>query len=165
MRESNLIDRFWSKVDIQSENDCWNWIAGVDTPGYGGFKYNGKKISSHVMAWILTNGEVPNKLWVLHICDNRLCCNPRHLFLGTQLDNNRDMFKKGRAVNALKLNPELSSCGESCYLAKLTNHQVFEIRNLLDKGISGAEIGRMYGVHKSTISDIKRRKSWKYINQ
>lgn len=88
-------ERFWSKVDVKSESDCWNWKKAIDTPGYGAFKINKKKMNSHRVAWILTHGDIPNGLLVCHKCDNRLCCNPSHLFLGTYTDNNRDMITKG----------------------------------------------------------------------
>lgn len=89
-------ERFWEKVDKSGgEDSCWIWTGAIDTPRYGAFRYNGKKVNSHRMAWRLVNGEIPDGLLVCHKCDNRLCCNPSHMFLGTHLDNNRDMIAKG----------------------------------------------------------------------
>lgn len=88
-------ERFWKKVEIGNEDECWNWVGAIDTPKYGAFKYNGKKVNSHRMAWFLTYGEFP-ELLVLHSCDNRKCCNPKHLFLGTHKDNVQDMISKNR---------------------------------------------------------------------
>jgi hypothetical protein len=94
--------RFWKKVDKEKSNifyngtRCWEWIAGTrgDT-GYGCIKYNGKVIDSHRMSWFITYGYFPSNL-VCHHCDNRLCCNPEHLFTGSYSDNRRDCISKGR---------------------------------------------------------------------
>ena len=160
----SLEERFWSKVNIKSNNECWNWIAGIGTHGYGSFKYNGKNTGSNVMAWILTNGEIKNNLWVLHSCDNKLCCNPNHLFLGTALNNNRDMFSKGRNVVALKTNPKLAARGENVAGAKLKEFQVIEIREKLLKGSSELSIAKEYNVSPPTIRDIKSNRTWKHVN-
>ena len=159
----DICDRFWSKVNILGKDDCWNWTAGIDTPGYGGFKYNGKKINSHVMTWILTNGEVPKGFWILHTCDNKLCCNPNHLFLGTPLDNVRDMIKKGRNVVTLKIHPELAARGEKASSAKLKAFQVIEIREKLKQGFTLAELSREYKVDARLIAGIRDNKYWKSV--
>jgi len=90
-------ERFWSKVDIKEKDDCWNWMAcsrGIS--GYGCIRVGNKVINSHRIAWILSNGKIPEGLWVLHKCkQNRLCCNPNHLYLGTQFNNMRDSIKDG----------------------------------------------------------------------
>jgi hypothetical protein len=88
--------RFWNLVNIRGENDCWEWKASLDTKGYGQFNINGKMNGSHRIAWILTNGEISGNLNVCHHCDNPKCCNPKHLFLGTQADNMLDMMLKKR---------------------------------------------------------------------
>lgn len=95
MRKS-VEERFWSKVKMGEPDECWEWQAYFRGGGYGGFQWLGKPWKSHRVAWILTNGEVPDGLWVLHTCDNPACCNPAHLWLGTRSDNVRDMCAKGR---------------------------------------------------------------------
>lgn len=82
---------------IKSENGCWNWIAATrGKTGYGAFKYKGKTVDSHRVSFLFYNGEIPDGLLVSHTCDNRLCVNPNHLFLGTHKDNYDDMVNKGR---------------------------------------------------------------------
>ena len=88
--------RFWDKVAIAGPDDCWEWQASFHTTGYGQIKYNRKKWKAHRISWILTNGEIPNTLCVLHKCDNPKCVNPNHLFLGTLKENTQDMLKKNR---------------------------------------------------------------------
>jgi len=92
-------ERFWKNV--KKTDSCWLWTARgrCGSLGYGQFwlGYKDGKTTAHRAAWILTFGD-PKDLYVLHKCDNPLCVNPDHLFLGTQQDNVRDCFSKGRGV-------------------------------------------------------------------
>lgn len=86
---------------LDKSGDCWLWTRGVDKDGYGQCQSSrvAKEISvsrSHQMAYIAWVGEIPDGYFVCHKCDNPTCCNPEHLFVGTALDNNRDMINKGR---------------------------------------------------------------------
>lgn len=74
---------------------CWIWMGGT-SHGYGHIKINGKTKKVHRVMWELTNGPIPEGIFVLHTCDIPECANPDHLFLGTHTDNMRDMIKKGR---------------------------------------------------------------------
>ncbi len=79
---------------------CWLWSGPLNTWGYGAFYSNGRTLSAHRAAWETANGPVPDGLFVLHHCDRRMCCNPAHLYLGTQADNMRDKVVRGRYRNA-----------------------------------------------------------------
>jgi HNH endonuclease len=92
-------------LDVRLENGiakstpdaCWEWQRQRNWGGYGRLTLpNQRKILAHRLAWELEFGPIPDGLWVLHRCDNPPCCNPAHLFLGTTLDNTRDMDAKGR---------------------------------------------------------------------
>lgn len=111
--------------------------------GYGHLTYNGKNVRAHRFFYENLIGPIPEDLHVLHKCDNPLCVNPKHLFLGTHQDNVQDMVTKGRH-------------GKS----KLTEDQVQEIRLDVRRSII---IAKEYGVHRSTINRIKSGIRWKHV--
>ena len=152
-----LEERFWEKVDIRSEDECWEWKGSRHWKWkYGHFKLNGKTISSHKVFYEMSKGKIPEGLLVLHKCDNPPCVNPNHLFLGTNDDNMKDMATKGRSAdNQGSKNPK----------AKLTENDVIQIRKLHKEGVSGAELGRLFGVVKETIYDICSGKRWNHIKE
>ena len=95
--------RFWEKVDKKGPTECWVWTgAGVSRlprRNYGLAHKPGTnrgKVRAHRVSWEMHNGPIPDGLNVLHTCDNPPCVNPAHLFVGTQRDNVRDMYAKGR---------------------------------------------------------------------
>src|SRR4051812_23104286 len=97
------LQSFWSRVDIKTNKECWNWTGGSNR-GYGSF-WNGRRFAyAHRLAWILKHRRIPKGLKVLHECDNSLCCNHRHLFLGTNKDNTEDMIRKGRKASTKGVN-------------------------------------------------------------
>lgn len=149
---TTLEQRFWGKVDISGgPTACWNWKASLDPGGYGAFGVGGKKVNAHRFAFILENGYTPSGL-VCHSCDNRACCNPRHLSEGTYKSNMRECVERGR-------HPRLST------RQKLTPRQVAEIRQLKDSGLSQRAIGRQYGVDHMQVCRLWKGEQWKTRNQ
>jgi hypothetical protein len=95
------VKRFWSKVEMKGDFDeCWNWTASTFWDGYGQFKpiSYASPVRAHREAYLLWYNEDPGELFVCHACDNRKCCNPHHLFLGTVKDNYDDAERKGRII-------------------------------------------------------------------
>lgn len=147
-------ERFWPKVDKRGPGECWPWKAARDEHGYGMISsggHSGRLLRAHRISYEIHIGEVPADRRVLHRCDNPPCCNPKHLFLGTQAENMADMVRKGR-----------SASGERHSQAKLTAADVEEIRRLLAAGeLSQDEIGARFGIAGTTVSQINTGKRWR----
>ena len=142
-------------IECMGPDDCWLWTGRISHRGYGHFvisKTKGKSrtIAAHRMVWILAHGEVPKDVLICHTCDVRACCNLKHLFKGTALDNTRDMIAKGRQ----KLPP--SPKGETNQNAKfsdaLLQKAIAEAKSLYRKD---AAVARKYGISPAYMSQLK----------
>ena len=95
-----LEERFWEKVEKRGEEDCWEWTGSRNILWqYGQFHFGGhcgKTLKAHRVSWEIHNGKIPPGLLVCHKCDNRVCVNPSHLYLGTHSDNLRDAWERTR---------------------------------------------------------------------
>ena len=147
--------RFWEKVDIRSENECWLWIGGVGRYGYFGIWKNGK---THVytasrVSLALHTGEAPERAVVSrHTCDNTSCVNPEHLIWGSQGDNVRDAVVRDRIQR-----------GDRHYKAKLTDRIVREIRCRVAKGEKQNALVIEFGLSKSVVSKVVLRRAWRHV--
>lgn len=150
----SLEERFRSRVDVRGVDDCWEWSAGRVSAGYGAVWDNsiGRHRHAHRLAWEIVNGPIPDGQWVLHRCDNPPCCNPSHLFLGTQADNDADRTAKGRGIH-----------GVSHPYAKLTPDSVREIRSRIAGGEIPSALAIEFGVSSSTLYDMIHGKTWRHI--
>jgi len=97
--EVSIVEKLKSKTSAK-ESGCWEWSGAVGGNGYGNTYLKGKYLNSHRAMWAATYGDIPVGQFVLHRCDNRLCINPAHLFLGTQKENMFDMTEKDRRSNS-----------------------------------------------------------------
>jgi len=149
-----FLQYFWDKINALDDTDCWIYVGSKDKDGYGLIKNNQHLMKSHRVAWELTHkSEIPDGMMICHYCDNPPCCNPYHLFLGTMLDNARDMIDKGRKV---------SSPGERNGATKLTWEHVARIRSIYTTGeVTQAKLASDFGVSQSLIGLIVRGDIWK----
>jgi hypothetical protein len=146
-------ERFLAKVCPEPDTGCWLWRGQVRADGYGLVRFERKVYLAHRLAWKFFRGEIAPGLVVCHKCDVRACVNPEHLFLGTMMDNVRDMMEKGRSAH-----------GEKHRSAKLTTEQVRRIKTMLAEGFMRvSDIAREYGVTHATVACIARGTSWRHV--
>lgn len=157
----NLEVRLLKYSHINEKNGCREWTVLNRTTGYGyGFiNFRSKQMMAHRAAWIVWKGKIPNKLHVLHKCDNALCINPDHLFLGTHQDNMNDMKIKKRQNNQAK-----ASKGEKNGSSKLTENDVNDIRLNFSANLkSMKELSFQFKVSQQLIGKIVRREIWTHV--
>ena len=148
-------EKFYSKVNI-TDTHCWEWTGARKINGYGKFIFLGKEYLTHRYSFYCATGVDPKDLFVCHHCDNRICINPTHLFLGTAKDNYDDMISKGRHKGVYATKP-----GESNGRAKLTWKGVRSIRLKYIPFKNGvARLSKAYGVSTTAIYNIIKRKTW-----
>jgi len=147
-------ERFWKYV--KKSNSCWEWTGTKFTQGYGSFhirlsEWKYKREKAHRYSYKLHFGSLPKNLDVCHKCDNRICVNPKHLFLGTKLENTMDMVSKNRQAKGSKLNTNLNESN------------VLNIRKEYISGITMKELSKKYKSGYTTINYIINRKTWRHI--
>lgn len=147
-----LKERFWSKVDIRSDSECWPWNAAVrrKDEGYGAFWMNGRHHPSNRIAWTLTNGEIADGLVVCHKCDNPRCCNPSHLFLGTNAENDADRVSKGR------------QCRGSKQKNSVLNEVLVLVLRAMSENIGTKKAAQTLGINYATARDACSRR-WRHV--
>ena len=143
----SLADRFWSKVSIGNEKECWNWTGSKNGFGCGLLQLNGTVIAAPRVSWFIYYEYDLGELFACHKCDNPSCCNPHHLFAGTHSDNIKDMYNKKRRI---------AYHGEQVSNAKLTNEQAKLIRKLYYPRTNKRrfEIAKMFNVSEGTIQGV-----------
>lgn len=152
------VDRFWSKADVRSEDECWLWQRGVSDAGYGQFsapKVGGgfRTALAHRVSYSLEKGHLERGMVIDHLCRVRSCVNPKHLELVTYGDNVRRGDTPGNDW----------SQGEKHAVALLTDAQATEIRVRVQAGEKGKDLALEFGVSRSTVSMIKRNKTWRHL--
>jgi len=176
-------ERFWAKVNKNGPvpkhrpelGQCWIWTGAIGGYGYGNVYRAGKYVNAHCVAFELCVGQTGD-LFVLHKCDTPSCCNPNHLFLGTQRVNMMDMATKGRQAlqknvtsrsfgdnNGSRTHPEKRRRGSVHHSSKLTEVTVQEARHAVASGQTIASVAKKLGVSKSAMRSVILRRTWVHV--
>lgn len=153
------IERFLTYVN--KTETCWEWTASLDEDGYG--RFTSPERLAHRFAYRYYKGELIPGLLVLHSCDNRKCCNPEHLRLGTAKENSDDCITRNRFVLSSGAFKPGDMAGENNVKAKLNWDIVREIRRRRDAGLKYGELKKMaakFGIAYITIQKIVANKLW-----
>lgn len=156
-RPQNTPDRLWAKVEKKEPGDCWNWQGYVSETGYGRVQINGQSYYAHRVIYNLVYPGVINLNsprdkkaagFLMHSCDNPLCCNPLHLRPATIKENNDDCLKKGRRVMPR---------GEHHHRAVFSNKEAAEILNFANQGLTTRQIAKKLNKNRSSIKSLLYR--------
>ena len=152
--------RFWQRVR-KIVNGCWEWQGARTGHGYGNVFWQSCYVSAHRVAWLLTQGPIPDGLCVLHKCDNRTCVNPIHLWLGTKQENSLDCSHKGRRYS---VPARCMARGERHGIARLSEAAVLSIRQEYD-GRRGTKtlLAHKHNVCLQTICNVIDGKIWRHV--
>jgi len=141
-----VIERFWARVAIGEQDECWFWRGATTAARYGILSVNREMIRAHRLAYLLENGALPHDRYVLHKCNEPSCVNPRHLVAGTAAQNSADMIASGRGSNR-----------------KLCDDDVRTIRADHAAGVSLRALALRYSVAPGTIWHVTSRKTWRKV--
>ena len=136
-----MSEKFWAKVKRGAPDECWPWTGYARSSGHGLTSYKSVPTHASRKAWNLTHGPAPAHLCVNHRCDNPICCNPDHLYLGTRADNMLDVWTRRPAA-------ERSAYGRAY---ALDDGQLLELYEMRRRGSSLRECAYRFGVHISTV--------------
>jgi transposase len=155
----NPEEAFWRFVHVRGPDDCWLWTGGTDKSQggvpYGRFWIGKRAVRAHRYALELVIGEpVPRNRLACHTCDVPLCCNPRHLYVGTTQTNAIDREDRRRRDRRP---------GERHHNARLTEADVLAIRAEKANGGQRRELADRYGVGPLHIDKIVRGETWKTV--
>lgn len=148
-------NRLWPRVEKGASNECWPWTGSLTQAGYGLLTIQYKSYYAHRLAWELHhNEEIPEGGVICHHCDNPACCNPNHLFLGTQDDNMKDAANKKRIKH-----------GENHHSASLTEDDIRQIRKFGEgSDLTRQQIASRFGIVRTTVNDILTGRTWQHVD-
>jgi len=149
----NLLEKIFNRCSPEPNSGCWIWLGSTDTHGYAWMAVPGQRRSCgvhHIVCRELGR-EKPKGMCVLHHCDNPLCVNPDHLYIGTHADNARDRVRRKRDADRR---------GEKNGQAKLTAGQVRLIRSSTKRQV---DIAAEFNISQNQISRIKRGVWWRHV--
>lgn len=149
MYSKSVLIRLYAKINQQKEDTCWLWTGSINKDGYGSFNLAGKIISPHILILSIKL----NKILIedaLHTCDNRSCCNPKHLYEGSKQQNTWDREYRNR-------HKQIQQKSYLSQNSKLTSDEILEIKRRLLLGESMKKLANEFWVCKGLISLIKNK--------
>lgn len=147
-KTGTIAERFDERYSPEPMSGCWIWLGACSRGNVGKIKGSNKTHLASRVSWMLHKGDIPDGLCVCHKCDNPICVNPDHLFLGTHRDNMQDMARKGRSgYHNAKINIDIAT----------------EIRAKHVRGLEKS-LAREYGVSPATIFNVVADKVWRQPN-
>jgi hypothetical protein len=143
--------RLWSKIDVRGPDECWPWNGTAKR--YGSVMLpDQRNVGAHRALYELIHGPLKTEEFVCHSCDNKICCNPAHLWVGSTTENIRDAAKKG-----------LLCRGSEVTHSRITEEQARIIRNFSFELFSHQDIANVLGCHKESVGRIVRRETWSHL--
>lgn len=153
LKTTNSKGYILDRIFIGNENGCFTWNGPKNNNGYGCFIFNKERKLAHRKMYELFNNVIlPEDICVCHTCDNRICVNPNHLFIGSRIDNNKDRHNKGRTSKVTRNN-------------KLSKDDVVNIIIDIKNGMGRNDISNKYNISKPNISKIWLNQIWKSIER
>lgn len=141
--EYEYVKGFWILVVKNKTTKCMEWIGSTRNNGYGTYKRTGL---AHRVSYEMEFGEIPKGKYVCHSCDNRKCVNPKHLWLGTAIENSRDAVRKGRI-----------RFGNNHHTTTVTEEGAVIAYDMLKSGVKAKEIAAKFNVSVATIYNAVNR--------
>lgn len=142
----DIIEQKFAK-HVEKTDTCWWWKGAKARKSYGQMLIDKKIVYAHRASWFLKTGQWPEK-YVCHICDNRACVNPEHLFEGTHAENLADATRKGRVRS-----------GEAHHWTKFSADTLREIRNLVESGGLRSVVSQRFGISERQIRRVVKHSS------
>ena len=143
--------RLRQKIVVTSTG-CWLLTTSLHKNGYAAIGYRGKAWLAHRAVYTEYKGEIPEGMQVMHSCDVRNCVRPTHLSVGTQIDNEKEKFERGRA-----------SLGEQHYASVLTEELVRKLRQEYTPGDSWMALEKKYGINRGVIRPAVLGRTWRHV--
>lgn len=155
LQDESIKAKFWQRVDMRAPSECWNWVGTKSRGGYGRLKVMGHTIAAHRFSLMVAIGRCINSHeFACHTCDNPVCVNPKHLYVGNHKTNTADMVARNRSVKW-----EGKRRGQENPRAKLNIEDIHKIR-FMHFVVPIRKIASQFSINKSTVCDIIYKRSW-----